>query len=798
MQKNKIELLPPVINIDFLYKNAEVAIDPTNKFYQVTFQFDYEKEVYEFINNFVNLVFSSEGFKDFGALPYDKNMVGFFFNVYTEFNDINWQRFSEWYYSNKNRLSLKTRNIVLNAINQEKVTKIKDLEFFTWVAVITLFSNILEEYFFKHFEKFNVIKDTLLILLGEIFEIILREIFDDAEINKIRIEKTGADKNKIKPLINKYLIIYNDIADLTSIEKMIFSKDKDFFIDKKIFSAIFQNFEIVLSNSKKFLIHGNLKNILSNINLIKLILSDKRDKKIFIKNIKKDKDLKEYLIVKYEKSIILNLIKDIIKDTGSSELINFIKHENVIEDMFYDNKVRNYLKKILKPLLNKKVKELWNYVWEATDRVTRSKNTFFNTIHKKEFEKILDKILENFSKVLSVMNNFNIIRQKYGKRTRYRDEMLGIKILRQSIIKIFTENNREKVECQMISDDQKTRIENMYEEGNLFYVREKGDFYSGMQERSGRKKFYLFADLRNFTETTMKLTKDTASFLTPYLNSVYKISKENDGTEIYFAGDGYASHFNKITDAIRTAYLIQFEFYKLRKEAEEKIRDKEKSILSELLKNGIIDTNKEFTGKKIDEKNLKDEIKEILKIISKNKEINIDTVVRKIAEENSMPSVEIGIGITEGELFVAVIGEENVKFTIVLSPSLNQAARLSGSNPEVKEYVEGLYGIKNLPKKVFTHKKKLFNQGIVITRDVYNTLRNEVEVFFVEKEKINLSYDIYYYFDKKLEKFISMMKLEEGVILKGIKNEIEIFEIFSPATTVCSYIDNWISNNRGK
>ena len=314
----------------------------------------------------------------------------------------------------------------------------------------------------------------------------------------------------------------------------------------------------------------------------------------------------------------------------------------------------------------------------------------------------------------------------------------------------------------------------------------------------GKKKILSFCWFAKFHRNDNETYKDTASFLTPYLNSVYKISKENDGTEIYFAGDGYASHFNKITDAIRTAYLIQFEFYKLRKEAEEKIRDKEKSILSELLKNGIIDTNKEFTGKKIDEKNLKDEIKEILKIISKNKEINIDTVVRKIAEENSMPSVEIGIGITEGELFVAVIGEENVKFTIVLSPSLNQAARLSGSNPEVKEYVEGLYGIKNLPKKVFTHKKKLFNQGIVITRDVYNTLRNEVEVFFVEKEKINLSYDIYYYFDKKLEKFISMMKLEEGVILKGIKNEIEIFEIFSPATTVCSYIDNWISNNRGK
>ena len=58
----------------------------------------------------------------------------------------------------------------------------------------------------------------------------------------------------------------------------------------------------------------------------------------------------------------------------------------------------------------------------------------------------------------------------------------------------------------------------------------------------------------------------------------------------------------------------------------------------------------------------------------------------------------------------------------MLSPSLTQAARLSGSNAEVKKYLETLYGIKNIPRKVYVREKKLFNQGIVITNDVFNKL----------------------------------------------------------------------------
>ncbi|GEM_PF-6504959 len=796
MKKDKVEIFPVEIDINFVHKNSEVSYDPTNKFYQVTFLYEFEKEVFDFINSFVNLVFSQYGFKDFGALPADKNMVDFFFLTFSEFNDLNWQKYSEWYYNNKSKMHLKLRNIILNAIENQKKTKIQDFEFFTWLSIVTLFSSIIEEYFFKHFEKFSILKDTLHFLLGKIFEIILIEIYEDKEIDKIRIEKLGSEKSKIKPLINRYVIIYNDIADFASIEKIIFSKDKAIFIDRTILTKFLQIFENIVQNSNKVKLHGNLKNILSNTNYIKLMLSFKKEKKLFLKSIDKEKEFKERLIVKYEKSIVLNMLKDIIRDIGSNELLNFIKQEEAIEDMFFDVKLRSYLAKIIKPFETKKTKKLLGYINDATERISRSHNRFFNTVSGKELGKIITTTLENFSYYLTITNNFHTIRQKYGKRTAYSDEMFGVKLLRQSVIKSYVENAKEILDCQMITNDKKVRIENIFQEGSLFYIREDGLMYPGEEEKQGKKRFFLFADLRNFTETTMKLTKDTASFLTPYLNSVYRISKEHNGNEIYFAGDGYAAHFSKITDAIRASYFIQAEFNKLRKQADEKVKEKEKKIYLDLIKLGIINSNKQILNLKIDERYLSEDIKEVLHFINLDKKENIEEIIKKIAQEYSMPIVEIGIAITEGELFIAVIGEENIKFNIVLSPNLNQAARLSGSSPEVKEYVDKLYGMKNLPKKVFSHKKKLFNQGIVITQEVYNSLRNEVEIFFVDKEKIGFSFDIYYYFDRVLEKYITFTKVEEPVNLKGINYDIEIFEIFSPATQVGPFIENWIANSK--
>ncbi|HPD19597.1 MAG TPA: hypothetical protein PLF61_08030, partial [Candidatus Goldiibacteriota bacterium] len=294
------------------------------------------------------------------------------------------------------------------------------------------------------------------------------------------------------------------------------------------------------------------------------------------------------------------------------------------------------------------------------------------------------------------------------------------------------------------------------------------------------------------------LTKDTAGFLTPYLNTVYKMSKENNGNEIYFAGDGYAAYFVSVTDCIRSAYVIHREFAKLRREAEEKVRQKEKLLFKKLVSAEVITPDLKYNKGGFDRKGLDQEEMDCLNIIEADNGQHVELAIKRVSEIYSMPRIEIGIGITFGELFLAVIGEENVRFNIVLSPNLTQAARLSGSNAEVKVYLEKLYGVKHLPRRVYVNEKKLFNQGVVITTDVFNQLKTQVEIGIIEKEKIGLSYNVFYYFDKTLGRYISMSKLEQGIQLKGIEGDVEIIEVFTPATEADSFINNWLIKNFGK
>ncbi|HDT14965.1 MAG TPA: hypothetical protein ENN55_02020, partial [Firmicutes bacterium] len=424
----------------------------------------------------------------------------------------------------------------------------------------------------------------------------------------------------------------------------------------------------------------------------------------------------------------------------------------------------------------------------------RCKNRYFNALTVKELEKTLAGTIADISEYLNTVNNFYEVRKNYGKKSAYSEELSGLHILRQGKIASVKdeETGVSRPEMVPVTDEQKTRIENTYEEGGLFYFRKDGSVYPGESESARGKKLFMFADLRNSTETTMKLTKDTASFLSPYLNTVYKVSKENSGNEIYFAGDGYAAHFSKVTDCLRTAYLIHKEFDLLRRDAEVKIRAKEKNIFKELRRLNVLDASGAAIRNTPPAGDIPEDMAGLISILVKNRDIKPEDAVRRTAEEYSMPKVEIGIGITEGELFIAVIGEESVKFNIVLSPSLTQAARLSGSNNKVKEYLEKLYGIKNIPRKVYAYERNLFNQGIAVTTGVFNALRKEAEVDFIGKEEIDLSYDIYFYYDRVLDKYMTMAKLENSVSLKGIGHDVDVFEVFTSVTMADGYINDWI------
>ncbi|MCE5299384.1 MAG: hypothetical protein LLG37_00720 [Spirochaetia bacterium] len=789
-----VNLYPKKPDLSFYHKNSEVSYDPTNKYYQATFDFSFEKEIYDLIESFIAMALSDERPGDFGALPQDRRMTNFYFDVLADFNSAPWDKFNAWYFDKKQKVLTSVKSIILNSIMQQKELKVDELEFFTWAALTSLISGMAEDYFQKHFETLKIMRDTLALRLGEAFEIILTEVFRDEELDRLRTEKTGQDKRRIEPLISRYVLMYPDAADMSNVERVIFSRDRYFFIDRQVFNRLLDMFEQVLGASKRLKKHDSLRNILPDMASIKLILADKRDRKNFTKLVQRDREFKRRMVMKYEQGILRRVIREILAETGSCDLVNFVKHDSVLAESLEDHKVRNYLVKQLKTIGSKKSKDLARYAGVAMERVNRSVRSF-GGISPKEMEKIMGATLENFSACMRVMNNFLYVRQKYGKKSAYSEEMLGIKVMRQSVLTPVNnpETGMERMECLQIGADQKTRIENLFEEGNLFYVRGQGQIYAGSEGGLRGKKIFMFTDLRNSTETTMKLTKDTAGFLTPYLNTVYKTSVANGGTEIYFAGDGFAAHYANVTDCIRAAYLTHKDFVGLRKEAEEKIKKKEKELFKEAVRLGAVTTDmKPGRIGPVDPK-LAEDIKEMLVHLSNPGEMEVEDIIHMVAGNYSMPRVEMGIGITLGELFFAVIGEENnIRFNIVLSPSLTQAARLSGSNAEVKAYLEKLYGMKNMPRKACAYEHKLFNQGIVITQDVFNALRAEVEVETLEGRELNLSYNVYIYYDRSLDRNMALSKLEMPIALKGIEHDIEVFEVFSPAAQVDQYINNYL------
>ncbi|HPD19146.1 MAG TPA: hypothetical protein PLF61_05740, partial [Candidatus Goldiibacteriota bacterium] len=278
---------------------------------------------------------------------------------------------------------------------------------------------------------------------------------------------------------NSPLGIAYDVASIAHIEKMLFDLDDDIFIDRIILNKILQTFDVVIRRARNFVLQDKLRNVLSDMTNVRIILAKKSDRKLFIKLIRDDKEFLERLTVKYEKKRILSAIRDIVAEVGNCDLLNIIRNDEIIEDIFYDRKVLANIIKMLKEVDNKKSVELRRYIYYSLDRFNRSRSRFFNMLSAKEFEKIILSVLENVSFFLKTLFNYFYVRDKFGRKSSYNEELSGIKILRQSEIKSVKdeETGKESMACVMISADQKTRIENMYVEGNLFYVRHDGFMY---------------------------------------------------------------------------------------------------------------------------------------------------------------------------------------------------------------------------------------------------------------------------------------------------------------------------------
>src|SRR6056297_3029112 len=117
---NVINLQAKKADLGFFHKNSEIKYDPSNKFHQVTFTYEFEKEVHDFIESFIGLVFSDERFRDFGALPADSRMTDFYFSLLSEFQGLQWEKYNKWYFDKKAKMKDSIRAIIENTIRQQK------------------------------------------------------------------------------------------------------------------------------------------------------------------------------------------------------------------------------------------------------------------------------------------------------------------------------------------------------------------------------------------------------------------------------------------------------------------------------------------------------------------------------------------------------------------------------------------------------------------------------------------------------------------------------------------------------
>jgi class 3 adenylate cyclase len=475
---------------------------------------------------------------------------------------------------------------------------------------------------------------------------------------------------------------------------------------------------------------------------------------------------------------------------AEAEILGCLGSERFLEDLVLDGGARGRFLKQLKLRHKELLPAARTALREAQKFVRRGQKQWLGRLSQADLAAALYPALKQWTKFLAVWEDAQTLSVRFARGQRSETGETGFKLWRGCEL-VYTATpgpGHDRLKGVPQWEKLKQDLDNAFAEGNLFLCRTRGDIYPGERERRQQSTF-LFADLRNSTETTMKLTKDTASYLTPYLTAVDTEAQACQGERIYFAGDGYAAHYQHSADAIRAAYNLAGRFVQLRSQATEEHRRRVKAIYKEaqaLKLPWLKPRTLEKSLGSIKAVTVSAEAQNFLRELAAQptESISEETLMKvliKLASDYCMPRVEVGVGLTSGELFQAMVGaEDRPKYPIVISPALTQAARLSGSSDIVKKYIE-----EKLPQPFPFHAhawdQKLFNRGIVITDEVFEKLKTEVHIKNIEhKIKIFEKEKFLYYYDTRLNKRLILRDIHETIVLKGISRPCHIYEIILP------------------
>ncbi|MBN1596408.1 adenylate/guanylate cyclase domain-containing protein [candidate division FCPU426 bacterium] len=811
----------------FTHKPSEINYGGKMKFHQAAFlpahdqETDFETAVFRVLNRFAELIQErapksaldftewhgeqEDIFNDDGGgaalvfKAWHAELTDIFFDQWSETPLLNLHHFQAWIKNEVMCLAGQYRRLRMNAVIQEQAAGIYQLNYYASLAMTTLIAEMISEYFEKQMEQLGKMATLARYTIGRCLHLVFTAIEESETMQTLRNKEKGtpAPEEPCLRLLNPFVLGYLDVADIGMVEE-IMAGPNAYQLSHTLRIQLTGLFKQVLAKSKHYEAQ-NLKRCLANPKAVQMILDNRRERNRLLRALRRDSELRVKIVMENVRREIRQALREYLRLTPHpADVLSYIANERQMEDILTKPAVYRRFCKAIRAKRSPTAEAVVRVVQEGIQWIRKSRRNWLGRLSKRDLLEEIKTVTRPFTLLLAHTEDFQMIRSKYGRDSNQGIKWQGIRIWRiqEMAYNPHAKSNAERLLLVSVLEKRQEEISNHFTEGNMFLFRSSGEIYPQQQQRRGRVVF-LFADLRNSTETTMKLSKDTASFLTPYLAAVNTSARQHQGKRIYFAGDGYAAYYEDALDAIRAAYTIAAQFNKLRKlSGEEHVREA-KEIYQAAISRGIDVTERKQIKQILATMapgSMPKKVEEFLLELSRQEtsflqEETIKRILSKIAAVYAMPRVDVGMALTNGELFFALVDDDPEKpadkIPIVISPQLTQAARLSGSSDVVKNYIETHFN-QPVPFNAYVWDKMLYNRGIVITEELMEQLRLEADILPLAAREEDIRMDqLFFYPDQKLQRRIIIRENAETVRLKGIDKPCRIYEVASPG----SYLD---------
>jgi|GEM_PF-1338658 len=676
-----------------------------------------------------------------------------------------------------------------NALAQEHASRVARLNYFMALAIVSLLAELAANYFDQQIALPSRLAMAARLAWGRALAWALRTAELGNPLQRLRAEHLGnaqPDAACLR-LLTPHILVYGDAADAIHVEESLL-RVNPYKITGGLRGGLTEILLDLLGRNKNYQC-DDLKRALAEPAALAAVMESPAGQKHVARSLRRNRELRMQLVAENALNRTRQFFRTYLLEHPSPEVWANLANDRNLNELVTKKSARRRLVKALRKL-RQPWEELADLLAAESQGLVQSRRKWFWRLPRRQLLAEAGEAVQRLARFLAEAEDFRILRAHYSRESRREGDWQGIKLWRAFEITVHDQgkSDLERLALAPVWNRRQADMENSFAEGNLFLCTAEGEIYPLEDQRRGQVVF-MFADLRNSTETTMKLTKDTASYLAPYLTTVNSSARDCHGERIYFAGDGFAAYFRKITDAIRAGYILASRFQELQELSTEQFRQKAREIYQRAAALGLPlqrPTRLAQALAGMDKRGLGEELLDFLLSITRQTgdqipEPTLRAVLAKTAAAYSMPRVEIGMALTMGELFFAMVGEEGEeKIPIVISPQLTQAARLSGSSDIVKNHIESHFP-QPFRYNVYTWDKKLYNRGIVITEHLFRQLEQELQVRALDAGG-KPGEELRYYFDHPLNRRVILRKNQEPVLLKGIAEPCTVYEVALPGS----------------